>query len=80
VRVPVVHHIIELTSVTGLGAIGVGWYEFIFAYQNSRTLYLATIPMRLLFAAITGNFWGWTNGVVGYEFGVALVAAIAAFA
>jgi hypothetical protein len=59
----------------GLGAIGVGWYELIFAYQNNRALIIATIPMRLFFAFIM-LAWG-NTGVVGYEAGVAVVCGLA---
>lgn len=62
----------------GLGGIGVGWYELIFAYQNNRVLILATIPMRLLFASIMTS-WG-NNGVVAYEISVAVVCGIALLA
>jgi hypothetical protein len=63
-----------LTSI-GLGGIGVGWYELIFAYQKNRALILATIPMRLFFAFIM-LAWG-NTGVVGYEVGVAIVCGLA---
>lgn len=66
--------VLRLTG-TGLGAIGVGWYELIFAYQNNRALILATIPMRLFFAFIMLS-WG-NTGVVGYEAGVAVVCGLA---
>lgn len=59
----------------GLGAIGVGWYELVFAYQCNRALIAATIPMRLFFAIV---MWTWGNhGVIGYEVGVAFVCGLA---
>jgi hypothetical protein len=59
----------------GLGAIGVGWYELIFAYQNNRALILATIPLRFVFAYV---MWTWENsGVMGYEMAVAVVCGLA---
>lgn len=59
----------------GLGAIGVGWYELVFAYQNNHALILATIPMRLFFALV---MWTWGNtGVIGYEVGVAIICGLA---
>lgn len=71
------HHACLQTSniQTGLGAIGVGWYELIFAWQYNRALILATIPMRLMFAAAISS-WG-NSGAVAYEVGVALVCGLA---
>jgi hypothetical protein len=63
---------------TGLGAIGVGWYELIFAWQYNRALILSTIPMRLMFAAVISS-WG-NTGAVTYEVGVALVCGLALLA
>jgi hypothetical protein len=59
---------------TGLGSIGVGWYQLVFAYQNNRTLIFATIPMRVFFAFV---MWSWGNSaVMGYEAGVAVVCGL----
>jgi hypothetical protein len=66
----------QVTNVrcTGLGSIGVGWCQLVFAYQNNRTLILATIPMRLFFAIV---MWNWGNSaVMGYEAGVAVVCVL----
>jgi hypothetical protein len=63
------------SNCIGLGALGVGWYELIFAYQNNRALTLATIPLRLVFASV---MWNWENsGVMGYEMAVAVVCGLA---
>jgi hypothetical protein len=55
--------------------MGVGWYQLVFAYQNNRTLILATIPMRLFFAVV---MWGWENSAaMAYEAGVAVICGLA---
>jgi hypothetical protein len=60
-----------MTDNAGLGAIGVGWYELIFAWQSNRGLILATIPLRLLFGCV---IWDWgSRTAVAYELSVAII-------
>jgi hypothetical protein len=55
--------------------MGVGWYQLVFTYQNNRTLIIATIPMRLLFAAVMWKFG--ESAVMAYEAGVAVICGLA---
>ncbi|KAF1922751.1 uncharacterized protein M421DRAFT_10294 [Didymella exigua CBS 183.55] len=41
-----------------LGALGVGWYQFVFACQNNRALISATIPLRINYAAVVYRSMG----------------------
>ncbi|KAH7082077.1 hypothetical protein FB567DRAFT_594582 [Paraphoma chrysanthemicola] len=62
----------------GMGAIGIGLYETIFAYQGNRQLIFATLPMRIAFAGVMAS-WGvgtavLYDGIVAVVCGVALLA------
>lgn len=61
----------------GLGMLGIGWYQAIFAWQNNKGLLVATIPLRLVYAAITAS-WGYRGAVV-YELMVWTLANCAAY-
>ncbi|KAF1360952.1 hypothetical protein EJ07DRAFT_45758, partial [Lizonia empirigonia] len=39
-------------AIVGLGMLGVGWYQAVFAWQNNKGLLVATIPLRLVYAAV----------------------------
>jgi hypothetical protein len=66
----------SLTPV-GLGALGIGWYQLIFAWQGNKALIVATIPLRLVFAAVVYRASGWD--AVAYELAVWGVANCAAY-
>ncbi|KAJ4307620.1 hypothetical protein N0V94_009673 [Neodidymelliopsis sp. IMI 364377] len=61
----------------GLGSIGIGWYQFVFACQNNQALFIATIMLRLVYAGVVAT-WG-DQRVVAYEFAVWLLANAAAY-
>lgn len=61
----------------GLGALGIGWYQLIFAWQGNKALIVATIPLRLVFAAVVYRASGWD--AVAYEMVVWGVANCAAY-
>lgn len=56
-----------LLKLPGLGALGIGWYQLIFTWQNNKGLIVATIPLRLVYAAVV------------YEVAVWMVANCAAY-
>lgn len=62
----------------GLGALGVGWYQFVFSVQNNQALIAATVPLRLVYAAVLWKM-GAGGKVVAYEVGVWGVANLAAW-
>lgn len=62
---------------TGLGALGMGWYQFIFACQNNRALFVATIPLRIVYAFVVARIAGWD--AVAYELCVWALANCAAY-
>lgn len=64
-------------TLAGLGALGIGWYQLVFAWQGNRALIVATIPLRLVFAAVVYRSSGW--GAVVYEMIVWGVANCAAY-
>ncbi|KAF3040738.1 hypothetical protein E8E12_008391 [Didymella heteroderae] len=53
----------------GLGALGIGWYQLIFAWQGNRALVIATIPLRLVFAAVVYRTSGWGAVAIYQPFG-----------
>ncbi|KAF2628283.1 hypothetical protein BU25DRAFT_448224 [Macroventuria anomochaeta] len=61
----------------GLGALGVGWYQCVFACQNNKALFIATIPLRIIYAAIIARWGGWKP--VLYELAVWGLANCAAY-
>lgn len=71
------HLPVTTDSYTGLGALGVGWYQFIFTFQNNRQLLIATIPLRLVYAAVVARWGEWK--AVGYELVVWGLANCVAF-
>ncbi|KAJ4993694.1 hypothetical protein SVAN01_00748 [Stagonosporopsis vannaccii] len=65
-------------AIAGLGALGIGWYQFVFACQNNQPLLAVTVPLRLVYASILA--WSGNNGkVVAYELVVCGLAAFAAW-
>ncbi|KAF3008499.1 hypothetical protein E8E13_005324 [Curvularia kusanoi] len=62
----------------GLGALGVGWYQFIFACQNNQPLLAATVPLRIVYGAIIAKSGG-DRKVVMYETVVWALAMVAAW-
>lgn len=61
----------------GLGALGIGWYQFVFACQNNRSLFIATIPLRIVYAFVVARWAG--RDAVAYELVVWGLANSAAY-
>ena len=55
--------------VVGLNALGLGWYQFIFSIQNNQALFAATVPLRLIHAAVMWKM-GAAKKVVAWEVAV----------
>lgn len=55
--------------VVGLNALGIGWYQFLFSWRDDRVLMGATVPLRLVFAAVMWKM-GAGRGVVAWEVAV----------
>ncbi|KAF2024267.1 hypothetical protein EK21DRAFT_117952 [Setomelanomma holmii] len=53
----------KAVQAIGMGAIGIGLYQVVFAYQGNRALILATLLMRLGFMGVMAQ-WGNTGAVV----------------
>lgn len=62
----------------GLGALGIGWYQLIFAWQNNQPLFAATVPLRIVYATILAS-WGGHGKAVAYELAVWGLAVLAAW-
>ena len=55
-----------------------GWYQFVFSVRNDQALIAATVPLRLVYAAVLWKM-GAGGRVVAYELVVWAVANVAAW-
>lgn len=67
-------------NALGLGSIGVGVYGAWGASTSYRRFFLITLFLRMAFATIAFQLWGWDSSsrVVMYEVAVAFIAALGA--